>query len=223
MSLPTCHHEAAVVRVVSRGAWPDRAPAELRAHVTSCAVCRDTVAIASLLRAADAADAGDDAPLPTAGQMWWRLAVRARLDRERAAARPVVWLQGVAAACGLGLVATAFGAKVEKLAALGPATMEAFKDSSKLLAKGAEDVNAVLMGFSKARMEQAALHAKALLAARTIQDFVELQSNYVRGAYEATLAEATKLQSISVQLATDAAKPLQARVTSNVETLLKAA
>lgn len=119
--------------------------------------------------------------------------------------------------------ATAFGAKVEKLAALGPATMEAFKDSSKLLAKGAEDVNAVLMGFSKARMEQAALHAKALLAARTIQDFVELQANYVRGACEATLAEATKLQSISVQLATDAAKPLQARVTSNVETLLKAA
>ena len=110
MSLPTCHHEAAVVRVVSRGAWPDRAPAELRAHVTSCAVCRDTVAIASLLCAADAADAGDDAPLPTAGQMWWRLAVRARLDRERAAARPVVWLQGVAAACGLGLVATAIGA-----------------------------------------------------------------------------------------------------------------
>lgn len=115
MSLSTCHHEAAVVRVVSRGAWPDRAPAELRAHVTTCAVCRDTVAIASLLRAADAADAVDDAPLPTAGQMWWRLAVRARLDRERAAARPVVWLQGVAAACGLGLVATAIGAMAPRV------------------------------------------------------------------------------------------------------------
>lgn len=110
MSLPTCHHEASVIRVVNRGEWPDRAPAELRAHVAGCAVCRDTVAIASLLSEADAADAGDDAPLPTAGQMWWRLAVRARLDRERAAARPVVWLQGVAAACGLGLVATAVGA-----------------------------------------------------------------------------------------------------------------
>lgn len=107
MSLPTCHHEASVIGVVNRGEWPDRAPAELRAHVAGCAVCRDTVAIASLLSEADAAD---DAPLPTAGQMWWRLAVRARLDRERAAARPVVWLQGVAAACGFGLVATAIGA-----------------------------------------------------------------------------------------------------------------
>ncbi len=58
----------------------------------------------------DLAGPGADAPLPTAGQMWWRLAVRARLDREHAAARPVVWLQGVAAACGLGLVATAIGA-----------------------------------------------------------------------------------------------------------------
>ncbi|MFN7979522.1 MAG: hypothetical protein U0P30_15415 [Vicinamibacterales bacterium] len=107
MSLPTCVHEADVIRACGRGEWPDQAPAELRAHVSGCAVCRDTIAIASMLRGADAAD---DAPVPTAAQMWWRLAVRARLDRERAAARPVVWLQGLAAACGLGLVVTAVGA-----------------------------------------------------------------------------------------------------------------
>lgn len=107
MSLPTCEHEATVIRACGRGEWPDEAPAALRAHVRTCAVCRDTVAIASMLREADAAD---DAPVPTAGQMWWRLAVRARLEQERAAARPVLWLQGLAAACGLGLAVTALGA-----------------------------------------------------------------------------------------------------------------
>lgn len=119
--------------------------------------------------------------------------------------------------------ATAFGAKVEKLAALGPATMEAFKDSSKLLAKGVEDVNTVLLGFSKVRMERAAVHAKALLAARTVQDVVELQTSFVREACQAALSEASKLQSMGVMVASEAAKPLQARATSNVETMLKAA
>lgn len=107
MRLPTCEHEATVIRVCGRGEWPHEAPTALRAHVATCAVCRDTIAIATVLREADAAD---DAPVPTAAQMWWRMAVRARLDRERAAARPVVWLQGLAAACGLGLTVTALGA-----------------------------------------------------------------------------------------------------------------
>jgi hypothetical protein len=50
--------------------------------------------------------------------MWWRLAVRARLEREQAAARPVVWLQGLAAACGVGVAAAALGR-------VGPALVEA--------------------------------------------------------------------------------------------------
>ena len=46
--------------------------------------------------------------VPSAAQMWWRLAVRVRLEREQAAARPVVWLQGLAAACGAGVAVAAF-------------------------------------------------------------------------------------------------------------------
>lgn len=120
MRLPTCEHEATVIRVCGRGEWPDQAPAPLRAHVATCAVCRDTIAIATVLREADATD---DAPVPTAAQMWWRMAVRARLDRERAAARPVVWLQGLAAACGLGLTVTALGA-------VGPRVSGAMTDAA---------------------------------------------------------------------------------------------
>lgn len=127
MSLPTCVHEAAVIRACGRGEWPDRAPAALRAHVRGCGVCRDTIAIASILREADAAD---DAPVPTAAQMWWRLAVRARLEREQAAARPVVWLQGLAAACGLGLAVTALGAVAPRV---GGAMTDAAGRASSLL------------------------------------------------------------------------------------------
>lgn len=106
MSLPTCPHEPAVIRAVGEGGWPDGVEPALRAHVADCAVCRDTVAVATVLREADAAE---DVHVPNAAQMWWRLAVRARLEREQAAARPLVWWQGVAGACGVGLALTAAG------------------------------------------------------------------------------------------------------------------
>lgn len=104
MTLPTCAHETAVIRAVREGRWPDGVDAALRAHAGGCDVCRETVAIAAMLRDADAAG---DVHVPTAAQVWWRLAVRARLEREEAAARPLVWLQGLAAASGLGLAAAA--------------------------------------------------------------------------------------------------------------------
>lgn len=106
MTVPTCPQEPAIIRAVHDGRWPDAADAELRAHADGCGACRETVAIAAMLREADAAA---DVHVPTASQVWWRLAVRARLEREQAAARPLVWLQGLAAATGLGLAATAVG------------------------------------------------------------------------------------------------------------------
>jgi hypothetical protein len=106
MTPVTCPHEPAVIRAVRDGQWPDGADAALVAHADRCGACRETAAIAAMLRAADA---GDDVRVPTPAQMWWRLAVRARLEREQAAARPLVWSQGLAAATGLGLAAAALG------------------------------------------------------------------------------------------------------------------
>lgn len=106
MSVPRCPREPAVIRAVRDGRWPAGVDADLAAHAEACAACGETASIATMLRAADAAD---DVRVPTAAQVWWRLAVRARLEREQAAARPLVWLQGLAAATGLGLAAAAVG------------------------------------------------------------------------------------------------------------------
>lgn len=116
MTLPTCPHEPAVIHASMAAAWPEGADPALVAHARTCAVCREAVLVATLMQAADGAA---DAEVPTAAQMWWRLAVRARLERERAAARPVVWLEGLAGACGLGLVAAAAGVLQPWLAAAG--------------------------------------------------------------------------------------------------------
>jgi hypothetical protein len=109
MTRGICEHEPAVVQAVLGRQWPDACDQALRAHAESCEVCREVVAVAALLRE-DYDEAREEisrrhVPLPSAGQIWWRAAVHARADAARAAARPLVWGYGAAAACALGLLA----------------------------------------------------------------------------------------------------------------------
>jgi hypothetical protein len=95
-----CPHEFEVVQVVLAGRleYCD----EVRMHAESCEVCREVVAVASLMRD-DRNGALGEVQVPAAGQVWWRAAIRARLDATNAAARPMTWAHGVAGACAAGL------------------------------------------------------------------------------------------------------------------------
>lgn len=57
----------------------------------------------------EARQALHNARVPAAGQVWWRAAVRAHTEATHAAARPMVWLQGIAGACVVGLGAALMG------------------------------------------------------------------------------------------------------------------
>ena len=100
-----CVHEHDVVALVLSGRW-DAASDELKQHASECGICRDVVAIATLL-SSDQHQARHQARVPAAGQVWWRAAVRARLEAAHAAARPLTWFHGVAGACALGLAVAA--------------------------------------------------------------------------------------------------------------------
>jgi hypothetical protein len=81
---------------------------DLKRHAADCDICRDVVAVASLL-SADHERARYEVRVPAAGQVWWRSAVRARLEAAHAAARPLTWLHGIAAACAVGLAVAVIG------------------------------------------------------------------------------------------------------------------
>ncbi len=104
--VPECPREHDVAALVRAERWPSAGEPNLVAHVAACEACREVVAVATLVLEVDR---GIDVHVPSAPQMWWRLAVRARLEREQAAARPVVWLQGLAGACGAGIALTLLG------------------------------------------------------------------------------------------------------------------
>jgi hypothetical protein len=102
-----CAHEHDVVAAVLGRRW-ETAPIDLKRHAAECEMCRDVVAVASVL-SADQERARYEARVPAAGQVWWRAAVRARLEAAQTAARPLTWLHGIASACALGLAVTVVG------------------------------------------------------------------------------------------------------------------
>ena len=83
--------------------WPERCDADLRAHVASCAICADLVDVATALLD-DHEVAWGDAHVPPSGVVWWRAQLRARDEAARAAARPLAFIQGVAASVAVWLV-----------------------------------------------------------------------------------------------------------------------
>src|SRR5262245_45924445 len=102
MTTAECPFESDVVAAIMTSGPRPELPAELEQHVHACRVCTDVLEIAMLLQA-DREAVVSRATVPSAGQVWWRAVVRARLESARSAGRPITWVQGLSAACMLGL------------------------------------------------------------------------------------------------------------------------
>ena len=97
-----CPREQEVVNAVLGGRWPDRCDESLVAHAASCVTCREVAQVSVLLHE-DVDHARIDVIVPAAGQIWWRAAVRARLESTHAAARPMTWMHAITGAIVLGV------------------------------------------------------------------------------------------------------------------------
>jgi hypothetical protein len=124
-----CPFESEVLAAVVESRWPERANAELRAHVQSCEICCDVAAAAcaigesrDLLRAS--------AVLPDSGRVWWLAQTRARREAMQAAGRPITAVQLAAFGCAAGLLGACFGA-----------TSVWFQSALQWIARAAGDVN----------------------------------------------------------------------------------
>lgn len=108
MTVNECSREELVVRAVLSGTWPGRCDRELTVHAASCEICAEVAAVAMLLRE-DHDHARREVQVPAAGQVWWRAAIRARLETAQAATQPMTWLHGVTAAITIGVMLAVIG------------------------------------------------------------------------------------------------------------------
>lgn len=111
----------------------------------------------------------------------------------------------------------------EDYAAFSKANLDALVKSGSVFAKGAEDINKQLLAFARASFDQSVAAGRALLAAKSINEVVELQNSYAKQSLDSLVAETTKLQELSVKVANEAIAPLNARVNATVEKFAKPA
>ena len=109
MSAYDCPREQDVVNAVLGGRWPDRCDESLVEHAAQCVTCREVAQVSVLLQE-DVDHARIDVIVPAAGQVWWRAAVRARLESTHAAARPMTWMHAITGAIVAGVFLAALTA-----------------------------------------------------------------------------------------------------------------
>lgn len=97
--------------------------------------------------------------------------------------------------------------------------LEAMIASVTAATKGAETLGAQAMAFSKKSVEDQVAAAKSLAGAKSIQEVVELQTTFAKGALEAYMAEVGKMSETVAASVKDSMKPINERVTAAVERL----
>lgn len=106
MNRTECVHEPLVVEAVVAGRWPVQADDALVAHARECEVCSDVATLASLIHD-DHERSRFEVQVPAAGQVWWRSAIRARLESTEVAMRPMTVMHAITAAITLGVLLAA--------------------------------------------------------------------------------------------------------------------
>jgi phasin family protein len=97
--------------------------------------------------------------------------------------------------------------------------LEAVVESVTAAAKGAEALGAQTLAFTKKSWEDQVNAAQALSSAKSVQDVVELQTQFAKTAIEAYLAEMNRWTETVSSTVKDSWKPLNERVTASVERL----
>jgi hypothetical protein len=104
-----CEFEAEVLAAVLQSRWPDRADADLRAHVLHCDICSDVAMVAGAID-----DAREEmraaVAVPDAGRVWWLARLRARREAAEVASHAITATQLIAMTCVVGLLGACFGA-----------------------------------------------------------------------------------------------------------------
>ncbi len=109
----------------------------------------------------------------------------------------------------------------DEMSVFGKQTVEAIVSASSLTAKGIESLNAEVMAFAKSQVEDSITAGKAFMTAKTLQEFIDLQSGYAKTAYDVYVAQATKISEMASKMAKDAFEPINVQVKAAVEKFAK--
>lgn len=99
------------------------------------------------------------------------------------------------------------------------ANMEAIMESSKITFKSFEEATAISTGYVKSASQKASVAMKALTSAKSIQEAVEIQADYTRGALDSYFAEFNKVADVLLGAMKAASKPISERASASFSAL----
>ncbi len=109
----------------------------------------------------------------------------------------------------------------EEYAAFRKASMEALLKSSTIATKGAEDISKEMISFAQASFDKSLAASRALLSVNSINEMVDLQKTYAQQSVDALVAQASRMQELSMGVVTEALAPLNTRMSATVEMFTK--
>lgn len=98
-------------------------------------------------------------------------------------------------------------------------SVDAVIASATTATKSIEELNASTMTFAKKSMEDSVAAAKSMAGAKSIQEFIELHSNYTKSTLDAYLAEVNKSSDLMSSMVKDTFKPINDRMSAAVEAM----
>jgi phasin family protein len=111
----------------------------------------------------------------------------------------------------------------EELADLYRGNLDAVVEAGKIAASGTQSIGQELVAKSRDSMEQTANTVRTFAEAKSPTELLQLQSDFVRSAFDRFVEDSSALTESFVKLAGEAFQPLSNRASANVEKLNKIA
>jgi phasin family protein len=100
----------------------------------------------------------------------------------------------------------------EEMQKLSKENLEACIQASAIIAKGMQELSREWTAYLQESLERSAAATKALMAARSFQEVISLQSDWVKASLDKLVAETTKLSERTVKVTNEAMEPISARL-----------
>ncbi|MFO1249041.1 MAG: TIGR01841 family phasin [Alphaproteobacteria bacterium] len=142
---------------------------------------------------------------------------KAKTAGEKASASAETALESGAAAIKTGLEKAMKG--YDAFVGYGKDTAEAVTKSATVAGKGIEAINSEIYSYSKASIEDAVAASKALMGSKSIHEAFEFQSDFAKSAFEAYVAEMSKISELATATTKDIYAPFKGRVQAWLDTV----
>jgi len=111
----------------------------------------------------------------------------------------------------------------DEFAKNGKQQIEAWSAAGTTYGKGVEAIGGECVNFAKQALDNNVQVTKAILGAKSLNEVMDLQTDYARNSFEGLLARTTKVGEMATKVAQETAAPINAQVTATVEKLRKTA